>query len=104
MIWLCQPRCFAKVLYAKSRIDKIPYANIPTDKIPYAENALCRNSNCPNALQPKNQEAGSILKVNFALSKLPHLHRGCLETVCNERLIAVFPRSFRSFQIGTSSL
>ena len=52
MIWICQTRCIAKILYAKSRIDKIPYANIPTDKIPYAENALCRNSNCPNALQP----------------------------------------------------
>ena len=52
IIWLCQLRCFAKILYAKSRIDKIPYAKIPTDKIPYAESALCQNSNCPNALQP----------------------------------------------------
>ncbi len=54
MIWLCQSRCMAKMLYAKSGIDKVPYAKIPIDKIPYAESALCRNSNCPNALQPKN--------------------------------------------------
>ena len=52
MIWLCQSRCIAKILYAKSGIDKVPYAKIPIDKIPYAESALCRNSNCPNALQP----------------------------------------------------
>ena len=52
MIWLCQLRCIAKILYSKSAIDKIPYAKIPIDKFPYARSALCRNSNCPNALQP----------------------------------------------------
>ena len=31
----------------------------------------------------KNQEAGSILKVDFALSKWPHLHRKC----ANERFV-----------------
>ena len=31
----------------------------------------------------KNQEAGSILKVDFALSKWPHLHRKCV----NERFV-----------------
>ena len=52
MIWICQLTLIAKILYAKSSIVKIPYAKIPIDKIPYAESALCRNSNCPNALQP----------------------------------------------------
>ena len=67
MIWLCQSRCIAKILYAKSRIDKIPYAKIPTDKIPYAENALCRNSNCPNALQPVIVVLG-LIKSTFFVS------------------------------------
>ena len=44
MIWICQSRCIAKILYAKSGINKVPYAKIPIDKIPYAESALCRNS------------------------------------------------------------
>ena len=38
----------------------------------------------------KVQEAGSILKVVFALSKWPHLHRAYLVTVCNQNFIAVY--------------
>ena len=37
----------------------------------------------------KVQDASSILKVRFALSKRPHLHRAHLVTVCNQKLIAV---------------
>ena len=34
-------------------------------------------------------EAGSILRVDFALSKSPHLHRAHLVTVCNQKMIAL---------------
>ena len=37
----------------------------------------------------KNQEASSILKVVFAFSKWPHLHRAYLVTVCYRSFIAV---------------
>ena len=53
IIYLCQCRCIAKILYVKSGIDELPYAKIPIDKFPYAESALCQKSNCPNALQPE---------------------------------------------------
>ena len=59
--WSCQPRWIAKILHAKSRINKVPYAKIPTDKIPYAKSALCRNSNCPNALQPLRAPYGYLI-------------------------------------------
>ena len=36
----------------------------------------------------KNQEASSILRVDFALSKWPHLHRASLVTICNRTLKA----------------
>ena len=38
----------------------------------------------------KVQEAGSILRVGFAFSNSPHLHRAYLVTICNQKLIAVF--------------
>ena len=37
----------------------------------------------------KVQEAGSILKVSFALSKWPHFHRAYLVTVCKQGATAV---------------
>ena len=43
----------------------------------------------PFSIVSKVQEAGSILKVVFALSKWPHLHRAYLVTVCNQNFIAV---------------
>ena len=36
------------------------------------------------------QETGSILKIGFALSNWPHLHRAYLVTVCNWSFIAVY--------------
>ena len=38
----------------------------------------------------KVQEASSSLRVGFALSKWPHLHRAHVVTVCNQIWIAVF--------------
>ena len=35
------------------------------------------------------QKTGSILKIGFALSKSPNIHRTYLVTVCNQKLIAV---------------
>ena len=40
--------------------------------------------------ESKAQEASSILKVGFALSKWPHLHRVYLVTVCKRGATAVF--------------
>ena len=44
----------------------------------------------PFSIVSKVQEAGSILKVVFALSKWPHSHRAYLVTVCNQNFIAVY--------------
>ena len=44
----------------------------------------------------KVQEAGTILKVGFALSRRPHLHRAYLVTVYNHNFIAVNIYKFRS--------
>ena len=38
----------------------------------------------------KVQETSSILRVVFAISKSPHLHRAYLVTVCNQSFIAVY--------------
>ena len=37
----------------------------------------------------KNQEASSILRVDFAISKRPHLHRAYLVTECKHMSVAV---------------
>ena len=42
----------------------------------------------------KNQVASSILKVVFAFSKWPHLHRAYLVTVCYRSFIAVCLKGF----------
>ena len=36
------------------------------------------------------EETGSILKIGFALLKLPHLHRTYLVDICNQNFRAVF--------------
>ena len=43
----------------------------------------------PFSIILKVQEAGSILRVGFALLKLPHLHRAYLVTICNQSFIAL---------------
>ena len=42
----------------------------------------------------KNHEAGSILRVNLALSKGPHLYRAYLVTVCKRGATAVYSAIF----------
>ena len=39
---------------------------------------------------PKIQEASSISRVGFVLSKWPHLHRARLVSVCNRTFVAVY--------------
>ena len=46
----------------------------------------------------KFQEAGSILRVNFALSKWSHFHRVYLVTVCKRKLVAVEPPFLKDFK------
>ena len=81
-------------MYVKSRIDKIPYAKIPTDKIPYAESALCRNSNCPNALQP--------LISSLTWKKIPTKtkgHRPCYASIFFKR-----KRTWKNSEIGKNQI
>ena len=49
----------------------------------------------------KVQEAGSILKVGFALSKGPHLHRAYLVTVYNQNFIAVYAISNQNLRVSS---
>ena len=49
-----------------------------------------KTAKCKGCLYTKNQEAGSLLSVHFALSKSPHLYRAYLVTICNQMLIAVY--------------
>ena len=50
----------------------------------------------------KVQEAGSILRVGFALSKWPHFHRVYLVTVCKRSSIAVYISSQKPFWLSLS--
>ena len=36
------------------------------------------------------KEAGSILRIGFALAKYPHFHRAYLVTICKQKLVAVY--------------
>ena len=45
----------------------------------------------PICIVSKVKETSSVLRVSFALSNWPHFHRVYLLTVCNQKLIAVFP-------------
>ena len=35
------------------------------------------------------QDTGSILKIGFALSERPHLHRAYLVAVCNQKFVCI---------------
>ena len=60
----------------------------PLDLLTYIE--TFENDSNPFKTVSKGQEATSILRVGFALSKWPHLHRAYLVTVCSHLTRSVY--------------